>query len=93
MDKNDRWERPNSIVDIVKQRVEYLWEPLIRIITHTILNCVEGKNVNKFFKPFFSDAENSSETYIGQLNLDQVVMAVRKMENLDKSNRGNEVYL
>jgi hypothetical protein len=53
-----------------------------------VFNCIEGKIYNKYFKPFFSDAENPNETYIGQLNLDQVVMAVRRQETQDRSNRG-----
>jgi hypothetical protein len=76
MDKNDR---SNSLLDLIEQRVHYLWEHLIRIITHTILNCVNGKVYNKYFKPFFSDAENPNETYIGQLNLAQVVQSVKRL--------------
>ena len=38
-----------------------------------------GKVTNKYFKPFFSDAENPLDTYIGQLNLDQIVAAVEKI--------------
>ena len=39
-----------------------------------------GKVSNKYFKPFFSDAENPLDTYIGQLNLDQIVTAVEKLD-------------
>lgn len=81
IDKNDR---STNLLDLIGDRVHYLWEFLIRIITHTILNCVYGKVYNKYFKPFFSDAENPSETYIGQLNLAQVVQAVKRVESHDK---------
>lgn len=50
----------------------------MRIILHTVFNCINGKVYNKYFKPFFSDAENPGETYIGQLNLDQVALSVRR---------------
>jgi hypothetical protein len=86
MDKNERWDRSNNLFELIRQRVDYLWEPLLRIIIHTVFNCLAGKIYNKYFKPFFSDAENPSETYIGQLNLDQVVMAVRRQETQDRSN-------
>lgn len=91
IEKTDKFERINGLSELIKHRVEYLWEPLIRVITHTILNCVSGQNNNKYFKPFFSDADNTNETYIGQLNLDQVVLAVKKMESQDRSLRGSEV--
>lgn len=76
MDKNDR---SSNLLELIRERVHYLWEHLIKIITHTILNCVYGKVYNKYFKPFFSDAENPSETYIGQLNLAQVVQSVKRL--------------
>lgn len=54
----------------------------MKIVVHTVFNCIYGKINNKYFKPFFSDAENPNDTYIGQLNLDQVVMAVKKVESI-----------
>lgn len=59
----------------------------MKIVVHTVFNCIYGKINNKYFKPFFSDAENPSDTYIGQLNLDQVVMAVKKVESIERSHK------
>ena len=48
----------------------------MKILVHTILNALNGQLFNQYFKPFFSDAENPHETYIGQLNLGQIVETV-----------------
>ena len=40
-----------------------------------------GNVLNKYFKPFFSDAEDPHDTYIGQLNLDQIVATVSRAES------------
>lgn len=80
MDKLDR--SSNNLLDLIKQRVNYLWPFLLKIIIHTVINCTSNRTHNKYFKPFFSDAENPSETHIGQLNLDQIVIAVKRHESL-----------
>ena len=81
MDKSDR---SNTLLDLIKQRVIYLWPYLLRILIHTVLNCISNRIYNKYFKPFFSDAENPGDTHIGQLNLDQIVMAVKKNESTEQ---------
>ena len=66
---------------LIQGRVGILWRPFIIILTHTVLNCLSGKLTNKYFKPFFSDAENLYNTYIGQLNLEQIVEVVGRTEH------------
>jgi hypothetical protein len=74
----DKIDKSNLLLELIRQRVLYLWPYLLRIIIHTVLNCTLNKAYNKYFKPFFSDAENPGETHIGQLNLDQIVIAVKR---------------
>lgn len=61
----------------------------MKILVHTILNTLDGRLSNRYFKPFFSDAENPLETYIGQLNLAQIVETI---ENISQKEINDEVY-
>lgn len=69
--KMDRLEKSERVtfLELIGQRVSKLWRPFIKIMVYTVLNALDDNVQNKYYKPFFSDAENPQETYIGQLNL------------------------
>ena len=57
MDKLEKSER-NNFMETISKRVNYLWKPFIKIMIYTVINALNGEVHNKYYKPFFSDAEN-----------------------------------
>ena len=80
MDRFDKTERINFF-EFIGKRVNELWSPFVKIMVYTVLNALQDTTHNKYYKPFFSDAENPQETYIGQLNLASIVKKVEEDES------------
>ena len=43
---------------MIHKRVSNLWKPFVQIMVYTSVNAMNGEVHNKYYKPFFSDAEN-----------------------------------